>query len=136
MNFILDSSFCGAFILPDEQSERVDYFFETAAEDSLIYVPCLFWFEISNMLSTALKRGRIKMADIGSLPELLPQSKISTDYSFGAAYAKSLTGTVAKFGLSSYDAAYLELALRKEAALGTLDDNLAAACGRAGLTVL
>jgi predicted nucleic acid-binding protein len=42
-----------------------------------------------------------------------------------------------KYRLSSYDASYLELAIRKKAALGTLDGNLSKACTEAGLgTVL
>jgi predicted nucleic acid-binding protein len=53
--YVLDSSFCGAFIMPDEESRNVTRFFESLAEDSVIYVPHLFWFEISNLLTTAIK---------------------------------------------------------------------------------
>jgi predicted nucleic acid-binding protein len=101
-------------------------------EDSVIYVPHLFWFEISNLLTTAIKRKRISPADADSLLELLPQSKFNTDHSFGGDYSKSVTALAIKHQLTSYDASYLELAIRKSAALGTLDGDLAKACAKAG----
>lgn len=38
--------------------------------------------------------------------------------------------------LTGYDAAYLELALRRNLPMATLDSELIAACGRAGVAVL
>jgi predicted nucleic acid-binding protein len=136
VNYILDSSFCGAFIMPDEESQKVTQFFTTAEEDSLIYVPTLFWFEISNLLTTAIKRKRITQDDIDDLLKLLPRSKFTTDYSFGAGYSKTVAAFAAEYKLTSYDASYLELALRKRAVVGTLDDALSNACVKAGLETI
>ena len=136
MNYVLDSSFCGAFIMPDERSKKATDFFETIADESVIYVPVLFWLEISNLLTSALRRKRIKIADKKDLLELLPESKFNTDFSFGAEYANSITDLASKYGLSSYDAAYLELGIRREAAIGTLDDNLFKACIETGLQTI
>ena len=133
MNYVLDSSFCGAFIMPDEKSGKVSAFFETISEDSALYVPSLFWFEISNLLTSALRRKRISVSDVFQLLELLPQSKFNTDFSVGIEYANNITNIATGNGLSSYDSAYLELALRKKAQIGTLDENLSKACARAGL---
>jgi predicted nucleic acid-binding protein len=135
-SYVLDSSFCGAFIMPDEESSKVNAFFESVAEDSLIYVPTLFWFEISNLLTTAIRRKRIQPTDVDSLLELLPQSKFGTDCSFGGDYSKSITTLALKYQLTSYDASYLELAIRKSAPVGTLDGDLSDACAKAGLTTI
>jgi predicted nucleic acid-binding protein len=132
-SYVLDSSFCGAFIMPDEESQKVNRFFESVAEECMIYVPCLFWFEISNLLTTAIRRKRIKPSDVDSLLELLSQLKFNTDHSFGGDYVRSVTGFAVKYQLTSYDAAYLELSIRKGAALGTLDDDLSKICAKAGL---
>jgi predicted nucleic acid-binding protein len=105
-------------------------------EDSVIYVPHLFWFEISNLLTTAIKRKRISSADVDSLLELLPQSKFNTDHSFGGEYSKSVTAFAINYQLTSYDASYLELAIRKSAALGTLDGDLSRACTGAGFGII
>ena len=45
MNHVLDSSFCGAFVMPDERSQKVTDFFEIVSEESVFCVPVLFWFE-------------------------------------------------------------------------------------------
>ena len=136
MNYVLDSSFCGAFIMPDEQSQRANNFFETIHEDSKIYVPSLFWLEISNLLTSAVRRKRIKLPDLYQLTELLPHSKFNTGFSFGMGYANNVAIIAGDYDLSSYDAAYLELASRKQASIGTLDDNLRKACTKAGLKVI
>ena len=46
----------------------------------------------------------------------------------------ALDELAARFGLSAYDAAYLELALRRSLPLATLDDTLLAAMTRAGVS--
>ena len=133
MNYVLDSSFCGAFIMPDEQSPKINDFFENIPENSILYVPSLFWFEISNLLASAVRRKRINLSDVNQLSELLPHSKFNTDYSFGIEYANTVTAIAIDYSLSSYDAAYFELAIRKGAWMGTLDENLFKACMKAGL---
>ena len=133
MNYVLDSSFCGAFIMPDEKSLKTTEFFERLSEDSALYVPALFWYEISNLFTSAVRRKRLNPPHIPGLLELLPQSKFNTDFSFGCEYAASVTVLATKYGLSSYDAAYLELGIRKKAIIGTLDGNLSEACAKAGL---
>jgi predicted nucleic acid-binding protein len=132
-SYVLDSSFCGAFIMPDEASQKVNLFFDSITEDSVIYVPNLFWFEISNLLTTSIRRARIKVSDVDHLLELLPPSKFNTDHSEGGTYSKSVTALAITYRLTSYDAAYLELAIRKGALLGTLDDDLARAAAKAGV---
>ena len=46
------------------------------------------------------------------------------------------TGQALRYNLSAYDAAYLELALRKSLPLATLDAQLDAAARQAGVPVL
>ena len=63
-------------------------------------------------------------------------SKFKTDFSFGIEYVNVVSSYAVEYGLSSYDSAYLELAIRKKARIGTLDDNLLKACVRAGLQTI
>jgi predicted nucleic acid-binding protein len=101
-----------------------------------LHIPVLFWFEISNLLTSAVKRKRIKLSDAHSLLKLVPQSKFNTDFSFGSDYANNVIVLADKYELSSYDATYLELAIRKTAVLGTLDNNLSKACIKAGVQLI
>ena len=136
MSYVLDSSFLGAFIMPDEKSTEVSAFFETIADDSVFHVPSLFWFEISNLLNSAIRRKRITPSDIQNLLNVLPHSKIFTDTTSGKEYTEHVTNLAVEYNLSSYDSAYLELAIRKDAQIGTLDENLSNACVKAGLKII
>jgi predicted nucleic acid-binding protein len=49
---------------------------------------------------------------------------MTTDASLGELYTKKVLELAQEYDLSAYDAAYLELAMRKRAILGTLDKNL------------
>ena len=133
MNYVLDSSFCGALIMPDENSDIVNDFFYVLSEDEKIYVPAVFWFEISNLVTSAVRRNRIVLSEISSLIELLPEIKINTDFSHGNLYSMNLANIAARVSISSYDAAYAELAIRRKAELGTLDQALATACINLGV---
>ena len=136
MNYVLDSSFCGAFIMPDERSQKVTDFFEKITEDSKLCVPALFWYEISNLLTSAIKRRRINLPEIMELFKLLPQSKFTTDFSYGNEYTNTVTSLAIKYGISSYDAAYLELTIRKNAMIGSLDEKLLNICLKADLQII
>ena len=136
MSYVLDSSFCGAFILPDEKSTEVSAFFETIADNSVCHVPSLFWYEISNLLNTAIRRKRISSSDIQDLLNIIPHSKIFTDTRAGKEYTELITNLAFEYNLSSYDSAYLELAIHKDAMIGTLDENLSKVCVKAGLKIV
>ena len=136
MNYVLDSSFCGAFIMPDEKSTEVSDFFEAITADSVFHVPSLFWFEMSNLLNSAIRRRRITQHDILDLLNTVPHTKIYTDTSYGKEYSELITNLAVEYNLSSYDSAYLELAIRKDGMIGTLDENLSKACIKAGLKII
>jgi predicted nucleic acid-binding protein len=55
---------------------------------------------------------------------------------FGGPYARTLLTLAYEYDLTVYNAAYLELAARKNAVLGTLDGNLKAAAVKYGFGAL
>jgi predicted nucleic acid-binding protein len=54
----------------------------------------------------------------------------------GTDHSRKLLRLCTDYGLSSYDASYLELAERKNAVLCTLDEGLCAASKKHGVTVM
>ena len=100
------------------------------------FVPALWPVEVGNGLLTATRRGRI-VADEWSRTcaslEALPTEvdPVSTSRAWGAALALAH-----EHRLSGYDAAYLELAVRMQLPLATLDQALSAAARAEGLDVL
>jgi predicted nucleic acid-binding protein len=131
MSWSLDCSMMLAVILPDEGSELSDKFFRGLADEDL-WVPALFWYELSSVLSRASRQDRLREADVTHAIEIIKQVMVKTDYLLGTEAIQRSRELARKFGISAYDAAYLELALRRGIGLATLDERLARAAKKAG----
>jgi len=66
---------------------------------------------------------------------LFEKMDFETDYITGMTNSKKLYELGRQYNLSSYDATYLELVIRKEASLATLDNQLLNAASDCGITV-
>jgi len=132
MAFVVDASVAAGWLLPDERTEIADVLaMRMQAEDAI--APDLFWHEARSLLVTALRRNRINEAAVYiSLDRLatIPLRNASPSD------AVSVTRLAIRHGLSAYDAAYLDLALREHSPLATLDKKLAAAADAEAVTVL
>ena len=135
MNCVLDCSFCAALFLPHEKSNTVKDLFRKIDNDD-VFVPVQFWEEMAELLLAALKRGRLKHADALEINRLLTMYHFNTEVSFEGDYTGQLLDLAGLYGLSAMEAAYLELAVRKNAGLGTLNGKLKAACLKAGIETL
>jgi len=125
MNYVIDCSFSSALFLPDEGSREVSDFFQNSLSDEdQIYVPQLWWYETNNVICVSIRRKRLKSSQAIEVIRLLSQLPIQTDAAAGPVYSEELLRITADHNISSYDAAYLELALRKTARLMTLDKAL------------
>jgi len=136
MDYVLDASFCAPHFLPDEKNLRTETFFSSVTESDAMYVPHLWWYEMGNILKNSVARKRIEYLDAQGLAFGLSALKVITDTEFGGAYAQALLKLACDYGLTVYDAAYLELAGRKKAVFGTLDRNLKAAAVKFGIKAL
>jgi predicted nucleic acid-binding protein len=136
MTYIIDSSLGAAHSLPDEQNDRIDSFFDGLTEQDVLVVPQLFWYEISNVFRNNVLRKRIEAEDVPAMLEGIEDLNLNTDTISGSSFSASLFKLAREYGLSSYDAAYLELAIRTQAVVATLDDDLKGACVKAGLQTL
>ncbi|TAL36583.1 MAG: PIN domain-containing protein [Spirochaetes bacterium] len=131
--WVTDCSFTSALFLPDEKSVLVSEFFKSLGPRDRVVVPALWWYETANVIATAVRRKRISHADAAGVISLLGELGMGDENICGPDYLTGLFDLAQLYGLSAYDAAYLECALRNRAALATLDDDLAAAAGQAGV---
>jgi predicted nucleic acid-binding protein len=97
-------------------------------------VPDLWYYEVCNALISAERRGRASaqlvsshISDIERLAAFLEVSPTAPSVLIAAARQS---------GLTAYDAAYFELALRRNLPLATLDDKLRGAAQGAGIELL
>jgi len=135
MKYVLDSSFIGAQIIPDEKDPHIDKMYGKIKYDEK-YVPHLFWYEIANLFKNLIRRKRYTQDKVIQFFPFLDALQLKYDYESGIEYSKKLLHLCNDFNLSSYDAAYLELAERKNAVLCTLDENLRAAAKKYGVALI
>lgn len=135
MQFVLDCSVAISWCLVDENNDYANAIL-AIMPDCEAFVPGIWSLEIANVLLVAERRNRMTQEQsseaIGLLQSLLIQVDTDTD-------ANALGATLAlgrQEGLASYDAAYLELALRLGLPLATLDTRLAEAARRCGLELV
>jgi predicted nucleic acid-binding protein len=98
------------------------------------HVPALWVLEFSNVLRKALKAGKADTARIQEIIALVNALPLSVDYT-----SESIENSLAlalQYGLTSYDAAYLGLAIRLQLPIATNDDALKEAAGRAGVGIV
>jgi predicted nucleic acid-binding protein len=134
MSWVIDCSFSMALLLPDESSAAVRAFFSELAAQDILWVPGLWWYETANVLAVAERKKRLHQADSSRALVLFAALKLQTDHSSGGSYALRLIEVARSWNLSAYDAAYLELALRKGATLLSLDRTLLDAAGQCGIS--
>lgn len=118
-----------SWLLPDEENTVSRAAFERLASDDGL-APSLWWFEMRNLLIVNERRGRINADQTARALSLLASLPIILDFEANDA---DLLGLARRHSLTVYDAAYLELALRKRADLASLDAQLVAAARAQGL---
>src|SRR5437588_11210068 len=135
MSLVLDSSVTLAWVYSDETSEAIRDVFDLLGESGA-WVPALWRLEVANILEMGVRRGRhdadfrdSTLADLALLPIHLDPE---TDQQAWGATAR----LAERHRLTLYDAAYLELTLRRGLPLASLEAELRAAARAGDVVVL
>jgi predicted nucleic acid-binding protein len=99
-------------------------------------VPALWRYEVSAVLARAQKTGILTGERVADFLDNLEVLNIVVDFDGVDRILTDVHRLAVSYGLTSYDAAYLELALRGTLPLATLDEELRTACRAAGVSVL
>ena len=127
---VLDASFIVALLIGDEVEPNITASLADIEEADAI-VPQLWHSEIRNALLIAERRARISPDQITQRLLYLSTLPIRTDHEPDFDVAMTLARD---HNLTFYDALYLELAVRRNAQLATLDVSLARAATAEGLS--
>lgn len=131
-NFVLDGSVTMVWGFEDEADEYAEAILERMP-DLQAHVPSLWPLEVANALLVGERRRRITSAETARFIAILGAFPITVDDQT-VAHAWSDTMHLARaHNLSSYDAAYLELAIRFGLPLAALDGKLKTAAGAMGV---
>ena len=129
---VVDSSAICALFFEDEATPASDQLLERLSTGG-IWVPALFLWEAANVLLMAERRQRLSHAQRIEALQMLEALQLEIDRSSPAVVWHDVTQLAAQMGLTSYDAAYLELAMRLRAPLATRDRELQRCCATAGV---
>jgi predicted nucleic acid-binding protein len=135
MSFVLDNSVTMRWFFGDGKPQELAYaekVLDAMKKDNAL-VPATWGLEVANVIARAEAKGLVTEARSGAFLEMLDGVDIDVD---SATFAQALSDTLQlarRYKLSSYDASYLELALRLGMPLATLDEDLQKAAKKAGV---
>jgi predicted nucleic acid-binding protein len=132
--FVLDCSVTMAWIFDDEDEPHAAAVRDRLDSDMAL-VPSTWPLEVANALIIAERRRRVSRAEAMRFLEVLRQLPIDVDATPTLAAAGRTLSVARETGLSAYDAAYLDLAATHGLPLATLDQRLATAAGKVGVSL-
>jgi predicted nucleic acid-binding protein len=132
--FVLDCSIVMAWYFVDESDAYAD---QVARElpDRIAFVPMNWPLEVANTLILGERRKRSTQAQAARMIANLAAMPISIDDETNVQAWTTTLNLARQQSLTAYDAAYLELALRRGLPIATLDDQLKSAAKVAGVSL-
>jgi predicted nucleic acid-binding protein len=132
----LDCSVAVAWCFEDAASPPLDALLDRVQTGGAV-VPTLWTAEIGNVLVQAARRGRLAVDALQERLGLLDRLPIETDASgAGPAWRGTVLALATADLLGTYDATYLELAIRRGLPLASSDAALRQATARHGVPIL
>ena len=104
--------------------------------ESFAAAPAIWPLEVGDILLLGERRGRIPRTKTESFVRVLQELRVSVEYEPTATALGPALQIGREYGLTSYDASYLELAMRRDLPLATLDRRLADAARGAGVPLV
>ena len=136
MRFVLDNSVVMRWLFSDGEQAAIDYSNRIldllAQEENSAVVPCVWALEVGNVIVRAEAKGLLQEARSAAFLGILQNMAIETDSRANKQALGDTLQLARRYKLSTYDASYLELALREGLALATNDDALRKALASAG----
>ena len=133
--FVLDNSIVMAWCFEDESNALADSILESLRQSKAI-VPAVWSLEVGNVLLVAERRGRLSEADATRFLSMLSSLPIFSEPETRQRAMSDIIFLAREQKLSTYDASYLDLAMRQGVAIATLDKNLRGAAKRCQVEVI
>jgi predicted nucleic acid-binding protein len=133
-DFVLDNSVTMRWCFDSGAHEYADGILDQLErERGTAFVPVLWRYEVSAVLARARNRGLLAAHKAEEFLEDLAALAITVDMEGTSRIFTDVHRIATVYRLTSYDASYLELALRRDLPLATLDEELLAACEASGV---
>ncbi len=133
--FVLDNSVVMAWCFRDETSPYSEVVL-SKMENLQALTPAIWPLELVNVLCVAQRKKRLIKAEAKRFITLVKSLPIRVEHHSPEEVFSSIFDIAVSQKLSSYDASYLELAVRESVPIATLDESLRRAARRCGVPVL
>ena len=134
---VLDCSVAIPWIIQEQSNSAIDALFQDGYRGIVsLLVPALWFTECGNTLNEMVKRKRLTLAQAQEGFTTLRYCRVQADVSLTIDIQSRILSLAQAHHLSFYDAAYLELAVRRQCLLATLDQDLRGAAIAAGVHCL
>ncbi len=140
MRFVLDNSVVMRWLFSDgseaDQLAAQRVLEQLTIQENSAIAPAIWPLELANVVARAESKGLLGEAHSSAFIGLLQRMAIRVVEDTASHALGNILHLARRYQLSSYDAAYLELAMREGLALATLDKQLARAAKKAGVVLL
>jgi len=135
--FILDNTVTMAWCFTDEATEFTETLLNRLSDlTDTALVPALWLYEVVNVAEMAVRKGRITREKATAFLESLADLPIEVEDLSRTEVFVSVRALAERYRLTSYDAAYLELAIRHRLPLAAFDNDLNKAARAAGVELV
>ncbi len=134
-HFVVDNSVVMSWCFKDETNNYADIVLIKLTEAGAV-VPSIWPLEVVNVLLVAERQKRLSESDSIRFMTLLSQLPIVVEHERPEKMMKELLALARTNNLSSYDASYLDLAMRNGFPIATLDNKLIEAARRTDIPIL
>jgi predicted nucleic acid-binding protein len=125
--FVADASVAVAWMHPAQATPQTATMLDAIADGATLEVPALWPLEVANALFLLVRRRKLADDERQVGPGSLRRLRVQVDQETPALASSRLTEMAVTHQLSVYDAAYLELAMRRRLVLACKDGALRAA---------
>ena len=133
--FVIDCSVAVSWCFEDEATPASDRLLDRLGEEPAA-APAIWPLELGNVLVMAERRGRIDAAQVAEFVALMRDLPVAIDQETPQRALDEVLALARTEKLTTYDASYLELAMRLGVPLATKDTALQQAAERLGTPVL
>ena len=130
--FVIDNSIVMAWYFDDEENDYADAVLQSLEVGEAV-APAIWPLEVGNVLLSGERRQRLNQAVSVRILEFLEALPIRVEQESPERMLKEVVALAREQKLSTYDASYLDLAMRRGLPLATKDSALAQAARRCGI---
>lgn len=134
-DFVLDCSVAMTWCFADQATRQTDALLDRL-QGSSAFVPSVWLLEVANVLWVNERLRKISLADAVQFKTMLMHLPIIVDDTTIYQAFSAVSDLARAWDLTAYDAAYLELAVRKSLPLASLDKALLKVAKKIGVAAL